>query len=199
LKPAGLHNELDLIRLVAQGDEQAFRKIYDYYSDRLYNYSFRITDKEELAEEIVMDAFLKIWINRVDLTGINRFDSYLYTVVRNQAFNAIKRMAHEADIMKELGLNNTEYNGCTEETVIYNDYQHLLNQAVNQLPPQQKLVYILSRDEGLKYDEIALQLKLSKNTVKAHLKKAVKYPAFCFYKLYGDCHMGLFFFLTFPV
>ena len=173
MKPAGLHNELDLIRLVAQGDEQAFRKIFDYYSNKLYNYAFRITDKEELAEDIVMDAFLKIWINRVDLTGINRFDSYLYTVVRNQAFNAIKHMAHEAAIIKELGLNNTEYNHCTEETVIYNDYQHLLNQAVNQLPPQQKLVYILSRDEGLKYDEIALQLKLSKNTVKAHLKKAV--------------------------
>ena len=173
MKPADLHNELDLIRLVAEGDEQAFRKIFDHYSNKLYHYAFRITDEEELAEEIVMDAFLKIWINRVDLAAINRFDSYLYTVVRNQAFNAIKRMAHEAVIMKELGLSNTEYHDCTEETVIYNDYQQLLYQAVNQLPPQQKLVYILSRDEGLKYDEIALHLKLSKNTVKAHLKKAV--------------------------
>ena len=82
-------------------------------------------------------------------------------------------MAHESAIIKELSLRNTEYQDFTEETVIYNDYQHLLNNAVNQLPPQQKLVYSLSRDEGLKYDEIATRMSLSKNTVKAHLKKAV--------------------------
>ena len=173
MKQASLHNELDLIRLVAQGNEQAFRKIFDYHKNKLYNYVLRITDNEEIAEEIVMDAFLKIWSNRAELIGIDRFDSYLYTLVRNQAFNAIKRMAHESAIIKELSLRNTEYQDFTEETVIYNDYQHLLNNAVNQLPPQQKLVYILSRDEGLKYDEIATRMSLSKNTVKAHLKKAV--------------------------
>lgn len=166
-------NEPELIRLVTQGDEKAFRKLFDFYSSKLFNYTLRITDNEELAEEIVMDAFLKIWMNRMELSAIERFDSYLYTLVRNQAFNAVKRMAHEAVILKELGLSNTEYHNGTERTVIYNDYQQLLNQAVNQLPPQQKLVYTLSRDEGMKYEEIADLLKLSKNTVKAHLKKAV--------------------------
>jgi RNA polymerase sigma-70 factor (ECF subfamily) len=173
LKQSGLINELDLIHLLAQGNEQAFRKIFDYYSSKLYNYTFRLTHNEELAEEIVMDTFLKIWINRADLASINSFDSYLYTVVRNQAFNAIKRRSHEAAILKELSLSKSEFQDCTEETVIYNDYKHLLHEAVNQLPPRQKLVYILSRDEGLKYDEIANQLELSKNTVKSHLKKAV--------------------------
>lgn len=166
-------DELDVLRLVAQGDEQAFRKIFDLYRDRLYNYVFRITDSGEVAEEIVLDAFMKVWINRADLNGIIRFDSYLYTVVRNQAYNAIKRVAHEAQIIKELGFSNTEYQHCTEDTVIYNDYQHLLNHAVENLPPQQKRVYNLSRNDGLKYDEIAVELNLSKNTVKAHLKKAV--------------------------
>lgn len=173
MKQVGLINESNLIGLLAEGNEKAFRKIFNFYSSKLFNYSFRITDNEELAEEIVMDTFLKIWINRADLTAIGRFDSYLYTIVRNQAFNAIKRRAHEAAILRELSLNKSEYHECTEETVIYNDYKHLLHQAVNQLPPQQKLIYILSRDEGLKYDEIANQLELSKNTVKTHLKKAV--------------------------
>ena len=57
--------------------------------------------------------------------------------------------------------------------MVYNECQHILSEAVNQLPSQQRLVYSLSRDEGLKYNEIAEQLNLSKNTVKAHLKKAV--------------------------
>ena len=98
MKQASLHNELDLIRLVAQGNEQAFRKIFDYHKNRLYNYVLRITDDEEIAEEIVMDAFLKIWSNRAELIGVDRFDSYLYTLVRNHAFNAIKRRAHDSAI-----------------------------------------------------------------------------------------------------
>lgn len=173
MKTQVLQNESDLLFLVSEGDELAFRKIFNHYRDKLYNYAIRITDNEELAEEIVMDAFLKIWCNRNDLCVINRFDSYLYTLIRNQAFTAIKRRAHEASIITKLSLSKSEYQDCTEETVIYNEYQHLLSQAVDQLPPQQRLVYSMSRDEGLKYDEIADQLNLSKNTVKAHLKKAL--------------------------
>lgn len=173
MKTQVLYDELELLGLISNGDETAFRKIFNHYSDKLYSYTLRITDNEELAEEIVMDAFMKIWCNRKDLCLVRQFDSYLYTIVRNQAFTAIKRKAHESSIIKELSLRNTEYQDLTEETVIYNDYQHILNNAVNQLPPQQRLVYSLSRDEGLKYNEIAEQLNLSKNTVKAHLKKAV--------------------------
>lgn len=168
-----LQNESEILRLVSEGNELAFREIFDHYSNRLYNYTFRITDNEELSEEIVMDAFLKVWCNRQSLDEIIHFDSYLYTLVRNKAFNAIKRRAHEAVIIGKLSLNNSEYQDTTEETVIYNEYQHILSQAVNQLPPQQRIVFSMSRDEGMKYDEIANHLNLSKNTVKAHLKKAL--------------------------
>lgn len=168
-----LQNESEILRLVSEGNELAFREIFNHYSSRLYNYTFRITDDEELSEEIVMDAFLKVWCNRQGLCGIVHFGSYLYTLVRNRAFNAIKRRAHEAVIISKLSLNNSEYQDTTEETVIYKEYQHILSQAVNQLPPQQRIVFSMSRDEGMKYEEIANHLNLSKNTVKAHLKKAL--------------------------
>lgn len=173
MKSRSLNNESDLIRLTALGDENAFRQIFDFYSNRLHNYIYRITESEEIAEDIVMDAFIKIWVNRSKLQSITNFDSYLYAMVRNQAFNAIKRIAHESRIIRELSLNSTEYQYSTEETVVYNDYKNLVKDAMDQLPPQQRLVYTLSRDEGLKYDEIAVELNLSKNTVKAHLKKAL--------------------------
>jgi len=173
LKTQVLYDELELLGLISNGDETAFRKIFNHYSDRLYSYTLRITDNEELAEEIVMDAFMKIWSNRKDLCLVRQFDSYLYTIVRNQAFTAIKRKAHESSIINHLSLIKTEYENSTEDTVVYNECQHILSEAVNQLPSQQRLVYSLSRDEGLKYNEIAEQLNLSKNTVKAHLKKAV--------------------------
>jgi len=162
-----------LLNLVSEGDELAFRLVYNHYSDKLYSYTLKITGNEELTEEIVMDAFLKIWCNRKELSRINNFDSYLFRMARNQAFSELKRRAHEASIIVKLSLSNTEYQDCTENTVTYNEYSRLLSQAINQLPPQQRLVYSMSREEGLKYDEIADQLNLSKNTVKAHLKKAL--------------------------
>lgn len=168
-----LQNESEILRLVCEGNELAFRKVFNHYSSRLYNYTFRITDDEELSEEIVMDAFLKVWCNRQGLGEIVHFGSYLYTLVRNKAFNAIKRRAQEAVIIGKLSLNNSEYQHTTEETVIYKEYQHILSQAVNQLPPQQRIVFSMSREEGMKYEEIAIHLNLSKNTVKAHLKKAL--------------------------
>jgi RNA polymerase sigma-70 factor (family 1) len=173
LESKSIYSESELLQWVAQGNEQAFRRIFDLYSDRLFSYVLKITGREEIAEEIVMDAFMKVWTNREHLSAINRFDSYLYTIVRNQAFNILKRIAHEARIINELGRDHINGQDFTEETVVYNDYRNLLHEAVDQLPPQQKRVYKLSRDEGLKYDEIAEQLNLSKNTVKSHLKKAV--------------------------
>lgn len=173
MKTQVLYDELELLGLISNGDETAFRKIFNHYSDKLYSYTLRITDNEELAEEIVMDAFMKIWCNRKDLGLVHNFNSYLYTIVRNRAFNAIKRRSHESSIIKCLSLIKTEYEDSTEDTVVYNEYQHIISNAVNQLPTQQRLVYSLSRDEGLKYNEIAEQLNLSKNTVKAHLKKAL--------------------------
>ncbi len=165
-------NEKHLLTLVAKGNEQAFRQIFDSYRDKLFSYVFRLTRSDELAEEIVMDAFLKIWTRREELEDIQHFDSYIYTIVRNKSFNAIKCIAREALIVDEFARLSEESTECTEESVVYNDYKAIMSHAVSQLPPQQKRIYDL-RDEGLKYDEIALTLNLSKNTVKAHLKKAV--------------------------
>ncbi len=168
-----LNNESELIQLISEGNEIAFREVFDHFNKKLYNYTIKIIDDEELTEEIVMDAFIKIWCNRNKLCAINNLDAYLFTLVKNQAFSELKRRAKEASIVKSLSRSRSEYHDSTEETVISNEYQQILNNAINQLPPQQRIVYGLSRDEGLKYDEIADQLKLSKNTVKSHLKKAL--------------------------
>jgi RNA polymerase sigma-70 factor (family 1) len=168
-----LKNESVLIQLISEGDEKAFREVFDHFNKKLYNYTFKITDDDDLAEEIVMDAFIKVWCNREKLGNIISLDAYLFTIVKNKAFTELKRRAHEAFIIKNLSKSRTEFHESTEETIITNEYQHILSKAINQLPPQQKIVYGMSRDEGLKYEEIAEQLKLSKNTVKSHLKKAL--------------------------
>ena len=173
MKATSLYNETFLLQLTAAGNENAFREIYDNYRDKLYSYALKLTQKEAIAEEIVQDAFLKIWLNRSELTQVQKFDSYLYAIVRNQCLNCLKRLAHESLLLKELSYGMSELHNDNEESIVHRDYLQILNRAVQKLPPQQQLVYNLSRNSGLKYDEIASELNLSKNTVKAHLKKAL--------------------------
>jgi RNA polymerase sigma-70 factor (family 1) len=168
-----LHNEKALLNQVAQGDESAFRIVFDHYRDAIYTFACKVIQHETLAEEIVQDVFVKIWINRTGLSAVRQFPDFLFIIARNHTFNALRRLARE----KKLPLNTSaelEIAGVSAEAVILQrDYDRLLLQAISQLPPQQKLVYTLGRQEGLTREEIAAQLQISPETVKVHMAKAL--------------------------
>lgn len=162
-----LPHEKALLRQVAEGDERAFTHLFDHYHQRLGMHIYRITKSEQIAEELVHDVFLKIWLNRELLTGIENFAVYLYVVSKNAAFNALKRTAAE-------NLRFTSLETVSEQVAEFeDDYRYvLIDEAIDQLPPQQRQVYMLSRHERLSYSEIALQMGLSKETVKKYLQIA---------------------------
>lgn len=162
-----LQHEKELLRQVADGDERAFTRLFDHYHQRLGMHVYRITKSEQIAEELVHDVFLKIWLNRELLTGIDNFGVYLYVVSRNAAFNALKRTA--AEKLRFAGLDTVPDRVAEPE----DDYRYvLIDEAIDRLPPQQRQVYMLSRHERLSYHEIALQMGLSKETVKKYLQIA---------------------------
>ena len=166
-----LHTEKELLTRLTNGDEPAFRRLFDLYHQRVYSFAFFLTHSEILAEEIVQEVFIKIWMNREKFTEINYFASWLRTVVRNQAYTYLRRIAHEKLILQELSHTSPH---STETEVLDREYSLLLQQAIEQLPPQQKKVYLLSRKDGLKNDAISAEMGISVNTVKNHLKAALK-------------------------
>lgn len=168
-----LHNERTLLDQVAQGDEKAFRAVFDHYRDAIYSFALKVTRRETMAEEIVQDVFIKIWINRGGLPGVRHFGNFLYIIARNHTFNSLRKLAKEK-ITGEFPDQLAEAGVSAETTVLQYDYEKLLQQAIAQLPPQQKLVYTLSRQHGLTREEIAAQLQLSPGTVKAHLAQALR-------------------------
>jgi RNA polymerase sigma-70 factor (family 1) len=163
-----------LLDQLSKNDEHAFRLIFHAFSDRVYSFSFRLTRSQETAEEMVQEVFLKIWINRGSLAGIENFNAYLYTMTRNLAFNTLKRMAIEEKAKTTLQRELTDKHFDTEETVIHRDYQQLLHRAISHLPPQQRLVYSLCHQEGLRYEEVAQRLNISRLTVKTHMQQALR-------------------------
>jgi RNA polymerase sigma-70 factor (ECF subfamily) len=156
--------------LVAEGDENAFRVLYESQRNRIYSFSLQILRKEELAEELVQDVFLKIWNSRAALTDIESIEAFLYTVARNLALSRLKRIAHERKILGEIKKTTPE--ALTQDEVLHRDYQKLLQKAIASLPEQQRKVYLMSKEDGFSRQEIADALDISPNTVKAHLSAA---------------------------
>jgi RNA polymerase sigma-70 factor (family 1) len=164
----------NLLSRLSKNDEHAFRLIFHAFSGKVYSFSLRLTRSQETAEEMVQDVFLKIWVNRASLADIENFNGYLYTITRNLAFNTLKRMSVEEKAKTTLQRELTDKHFDTEETVIHRDYQQLLNRAISHLPPQQRLVYSLCHQEGLRYEEVAQRLKISRLTVKTHMQQALR-------------------------
>ncbi len=160
-------NEKELLLEVAAGNEFAFGKLFNLHHPKLNTYIFRLTDNQELAEEVVQDVFLKIWLNRKALEKVQNFNAYLFTVSKNHALNCLRQQSKEWLQQKKWF---TEQEEITETTSAF-DY-NLLDQAIDRLPRQQQKIYLLSRHERLKYAEIAAKLNLSKETVKKYLKIA---------------------------
>ena len=131
------------------------------------------TKSVTVTEEIIQDVFLKIWINRKDLKNVERFDNYLYIVCRNHTFNALRQTAKKRvrALEFERHFQDDQNAGSDEYTA---EYITLIEQAVAALPPQQQRVYLLKREQGLKYDDIGIRLGISPETARKHLATAIK-------------------------
>lgn len=169
-----LNNEKELLASVAHADERAFEKIVHHYYPRLLPFVINITKTKYVAEEVVQEVFLRLWQHRHEYERIYHLSSWLFTVASNLSLTYIKRAAMEGKLLKLIQNNQAESTLDAEERMSLKESGLLIHEAVQRLPPQQQLVYQLSRQEGLSNQEIAEKLKLSPNTVKNHLVKAIQ-------------------------
>jgi len=162
--------EKELLLKVANGDEHAFSELFNTHHQLLGTHIYRITDSVELAEEVVQDVFLKIWMSRETLTSVQNFRAYLFVISKNHALNCLRKVAKERIYQKTLEKNASSIT--PDDSPGLAGYYSLLDEAIDHLPPQQQKVYLLSRHNRLKYDEIARQMGLSRETVKKYLQGA---------------------------
>lgn len=167
-------NESELLRQIANGDQRAFKLIFDRYRPQIYTFSLKYLKSELQAEELVQEVFLKLWRLEDRLTTIKDLENYLLTLSRNKSFDMLRRMKLEARSMEPLGDWDRLTND-TEEEILLNDTRKVLNDGIALLPPQQKQVYQLCHQEGLKYEEVAAKLNLSPQTVHRHMKLALHF------------------------
>lgn len=157
---------------MAEGDEEAFEELFQRYKQQIYAYAMHFTHSVAASEEAVQEIFLKIWLHKERLRQIDRFEAYLYTITRNLCFDHLKKLAHERTMKRQWSQSAKRSEESADTRVICNNYENLIHQALELLPPQQKKIYTLSFYQGQKQEEIAQRLHISRNTVKVHLAKA---------------------------
>jgi RNA polymerase sigma-70 factor (family 1) len=168
------HTEKKLLQLASTGDTEAFTQLFSFYRHKLYSFALRLTGCKEKAQDIVQDTFLKLWQHNTSLNTIDNFSSYLFKLAQNQFLNAARRMANETLIISKIQSHTYFYNASPNEEIECKQLENLLYEVLQKLPTQQKLIYKLSREQGLKHQEIARQLQISPSTVKNHLVQSLK-------------------------
>jgi RNA polymerase sigma-70 factor (family 1) len=161
--------ETELLKRITEGDHLAFTDLFDGYHHTLGAFIYNITKSKELAEEITLDVFLKIWMTREALSEVKNFKAYLFTVSRNAAISSLRKIANERT--KHIEWTKTSF-VVDDDTGEKETYLSLIDEAIDHLSPQRKKIYLLSREKGLKYEEIAVQLGISRFTVRAHIQQA---------------------------
>ncbi|SIT20493.1 RNA polymerase sigma-70 factor, ECF subfamily [Filimonas lacunae] len=162
------------LQQMAEGDEEAFAQLFDAYRRRIYTYIIKVTGSAELAEDAIQDIFLKIWKDRTRLGHVENFNAYLHRMAHNYAYSGFRSMAREELIMAELKKETSPETAHPEQIFLSKEVRAQILELVNQLSPQQRAVFLLSKEAGLKQEEIARKLDISVLTVKKHMGIAVR-------------------------
>lgn len=162
-----------LLRLVAEGHRPSFTVLYDRYWKKIYTTSLHYLKSPEWAQDLVQDIFLKVWVKRSTLPEIENFESFLFIMARNELVSAIRKKVAAAPIQEQQESTAAATTDLPDNALSLKQTEQLIADAVAQLPPQQKLVFMLTRNAGLTHEAIARQLGLNTRTVNNHASRAL--------------------------
>lgn len=156
-------------------DERRFKKFLDTYFIRLKMFALSFLKEEVLAEEVVMDVFLKLWEGRNKLDHIDNLTTYLFVAVRNTCHNYLRKESPQViKSFDDIEVTLERYEATPEDKFISEEMLDKLNAVVQDLPPKCKLVFKLLREEGLSRKDTAKVLGISVNTVDNQVAIAVR-------------------------
>ncbi len=168
-------NETTVLKRISITDEATFCTVVQTYSEKLFSLAFNITRNRQVSEDILQDCFMKLWQKRTEIIFDN-VGHWLCRVVFNMACTYLRRETAKSKIINAL-LHHVQdgYAPGGEEYMIQKERVAIFSKVYSSLPPQQKIVYELSRVNDLSRCEIATRLKISPHTVRNHLSKASQF------------------------
>jgi RNA polymerase sigma-70 factor (ECF subfamily) len=174
MDPTNQYSDANLWLLVREGDEAAFKEIFERYNALLYSHVINKLDDEDEARDMVQDIFIALWEKRSTIHEVN-IAGYLFTAARNKILNSIRHRKviskFEKDFRNFAGdhaVNNVEH------SIYKRELEAIIEMEIAALPERMREVFELSRKGCLAHQEIADQLGISKHTVNDHIKASLK-------------------------
>lgn len=169
-----IYDDRYLFTQIAEGNEEAFSILFEKYRMRLYQVALRTLHLPQMAEEVVQDIFMSLWLIRDRLVEVDDPGCYLYTMTFNKVASALRKLASDGKLRRELKRQFREGHSSTEERVDAKERERRLQEAIDRLPKQRRLIYRLAKEAGWTYDRIATELGLSKHTVRNQMSEALR-------------------------
>lgn len=178
-----LDTESELIIGLKKGDHRCFRIIFEKYSKPLFLFSMSYLKSKVDAENVVQEAFLKIWRNKEKLKTDKSFQNYLFTI----SLNLIRKYFNKSARLNELK-HDVLYETSTDKLNFdeRNDYQQLLDDLdvlIEKMPEKRKIIFIKKKIEEKSLKEISEEMSISTKTVEYHITEAMKYLREEFHKI----------------
>lgn len=163
-----------LFMQLKQNNMAAFEAIFARYRMPILKFIISYTKSAEVAEELTQEVFVKLWDTRKGLKADKNCKSLLFTIAKNLALNHLRAATKEEALKNELWarIQVAHYN--PEEKIVFEEYQTIFDEILNELPQKKRTIYLMSKHEGRSNQEIASLLGLTKKTVKNNLWETLR-------------------------
>lgn len=163
------------MRIALSEDIQAYKELYLLMYPNLHKFCYSLTKSKEVAEEVVSDVFIKLWQIRSQLSSINNLGVYLYRITKNLSLNYLAQASRNPAIQSaHIDIESIIEFRDPEDLYISKEIIQKIKLLIQELPPQCKVIFILVREHGLTYHDVADILNISVFTVRNQLAIATK-------------------------
>ena len=173
-------NEWTLIEQLKQGDESAFKFIVDTWKDMVYNTALSIVQQSEEAEDVTQEVFVQVYQSVQGFKGDSKFSTWLYRITLSKAMDHERRKKRK----KRFGFVKSLFGENNEAVVDPPDFHHpgvvldnkeksaILFKAVDKMPENQRIAFVLNKVEGLSYQEISDVMETTVSAVESLMHRA---------------------------
>ena len=139
MNPASNHNN----QVTTQ--EVLFSELFRQYEHRLYLVAFRLTKSEQVAKDTIQDVFMKLWEQRDNLDAINNVEAWLYRLTENKVIDSLRKVPADDRLRNKIWLQVEQFSNEAELHAAAKEYNLIIQKAINELPPQRRLIYKLNK------------------------------------------------------
>lgn len=169
-------NEKDKILVIKlkNNDKIAFEKIFNKYSERIYYFSYRYLKNKEESEEITQEVFVRLWNRRYALKPELSFNSYLFMITKNAVIDLLRKRQKETSIDENYNNFNNDQETQPDDKLEYKELNKVVESSIEELPFKRKQIFLMSREKGFTYKQIAAKLNISIKTVESHMRLSLR-------------------------